>query len=170
MRDVILIAHDIRSTHNVGSLLRTAECFGVTKTFFTGYTPYPTIEGDERLPHISAKLSGQIHKTALGAEHMTPWFHYENIIDLIDMLRAQGYVLVALEQTKNSTVLPDFHPPQKLALIIGREVEGIDADLLSRCDIAIEIPQFGEKESLNVVQATAIALYQIQTSATSEGM
>jgi len=164
MRNIILIAHDIRSTHNVGSLLRTAECFGVKHTYFTGYTPYPTVEHDERLPHISAKLTAQIHKTALGAESMTSWSHYESIADLLLSLRTEGYTLAALEQTTASTILPAYLPPQKLALMIGREVEGIDPDLLARCDIALEIPQFGQKESLNVIQATAIALYHIQTS------
>jgi len=164
MRDIILIAHDIRSTHNVGSLLRTAECFGIVHTYFTGYTPYPTTTNDERLPHISAKLTNQIHKTALGAETMTPWTHSENILDLISTLRAQGYTIAALEQTKSSVLLPNYQPPQKIALLIGREVEGIDTELLANCNITLEIPQFGKKESLNVVQATAIALYHIQTS------
>lgn len=164
MRDLILIAHDIRSTHNVGSLLRTAECFGVSHTYFTGYTPYPTTVNDERLPHISAKLSSQIHKTALGAEMMTPWTHHEDIRSLLEVLRTQGYTIAALEQTKTSILLPSYEPTQKITLLIGREVEGIDDDLLALCDIALEIPQFGKKESLNVVQAAAIALYHIQIS------
>lgn len=163
MRQLILIAHDIRSTHNVGSLLRTAECFGVEHTYFTGYTPYPTTLNDERLPHISAKLTAQIHKTALGAETMTPWIHHDSITELLQELHSQGYAIIGLEQASSSIPLPDYAPPQKLALLIGREVEGIDQALLDLCDTTIEIPQFGQKESLNVVQATAIALYHIQT-------
>lgn len=164
MHDLVLIAHDIRSTHNVGSLLRTAECFGVNHTYFTGYTPYPTVENDDRLPHISAKLTAQVHKTALGTEQTTPWSHNDSIYELINSLRTEGYAIVALEQTETSISLPDFRTSQKLALLIGREVEGIDANLLAQCDFALEIPQFGKKESLNVIQATAIALYHIQTS------
>lgn len=164
MHRIILIAHDIRSTHNVGSLLRTAECLGVAHVYFTGYTPYPTIQNDERLPHISAKLTQQIQKTALGTEAMIPWSHHENIQKLLETLAAQGYRLAALEQTSESIPLSKYVPDQKIALLIGREVEGIDPALLSHCDITLEIQQFGKKESLNVVQATAIALYHFAST------
>src|SRR5579871_6804873 len=79
-RDIILIAHDIRSTHNVGSLLRTAEGMGVARVYFTGYTPYPSLAtGDERLPHIAQKLTRQIQKTALGAESQVAWSHHTDV-------------------------------------------------------------------------------------------
>ncbi len=68
MPEIIVIAHNIRSTHNVGAIFRTAEGFGIAKIILSGYTPYPTLPSDTRLPHISSKLTGQIHKTALGAE------------------------------------------------------------------------------------------------------
>ena len=163
MHHVVLIAHDIRSTHNVGSLMRTAECLGVDHVYFTGYTPYPTAQNDGRLPHISAKLTQQIHKTALGAEALIPWSHHETIEKLLETLQTQGYRLAALEQTGESIPLREYVPDKKIALLIGREVEGIDPDLLARCDIALEIPQSGKKESLNVVQATAIALYHFSS-------
>lgn len=163
MNRVILIAHDIRSTHNVGSLLRTAECMGVTHTYLTGYTPYPTTSDDQRLPHISRKLTEQIHKTALGAETMTPWSHEDDVTALLTRMHAEGFLLVGLEQSTDSVLLPSFNTIRDVALLIGREVEGIDETLLQACDITIEIPQFGAKESLNVVQATAIALYQLRT-------
>lgn len=162
MHRLVLIAHDIRSTHNVGSLLRTAECMGVTHTYLTGYTPYPTIANDQRLPHISAKLSGQIHKTALGAETMTPWSHEEDATALLIRLRAEGFLLVGLEQSTDSIALPNFQTDRDIAVLIGREVEGIDETLIQACDTTLEIPQFGTKESLNVVQATAIALYHLR--------
>lgn len=159
MRSIVLIAHDIRSTHNVGSLLRTAEGLGVQHLYFTGYTPYPLAANDTRLPHISAKLTGQIHKTALGAETLVPWSHTEDVRECIAQLKKEGFCVAALEQTAKSIPLPDFQPPDKLALLLGREVEGIDADILKLCDQGLEIPMFGHKESFNVVQATAMALY-----------
>lgn len=162
MRRIVLIAHDIRSTHNVGSLLRTAECMGVHHTYLTGYTPYPTVPNDDRLPHISAKLTQQIHKTALGTEHLTSWSHDSDVASLLTRLRDEGFLLVALEQTENSTKLTSFKTDRDVALLIGREVEGVEDALLQTCDVTVEIPQFGQKESLNVVQATAIALYHLR--------
>lgn len=159
MRDIVLIAHDIRSTHNVGSLLRTAECLGVTKVFLTGYTPYPTSSFDERLPHLSAKIDRQIHKTAIGAEKLIKWQQNSDVYAVINELKKSGYCLIALEQTETSVSLTSFKPSDKTAILIGREVEGVDETLLKLCQTAVEIPQFGQKESLNVVQATAIALF-----------
>ena len=159
MRTVALIAHDIRSTHNVGSILRTAECLGIDIVYLTGYTPYPHWRGDTRLPHIAAKLNEQIHKPALGTEAMVAWEHEEDVTELIRQLKKDGFAITALEQTATSTALPDWRVADKVAILLGREVEGIEPALLELCDRVIEIPQFGEKESLNVVQAAAIALY-----------
>ncbi|HSX43464.1 MAG TPA: TrmH family RNA methyltransferase [Candidatus Saccharimonadales bacterium] len=163
MRSVSVIAHDIRSTHNVGSLLRTCEGLGVSHVYFTGYTPYPFIADDtDRLPHITAKLSAQIHKTALGAETLVPWSHHTDVCALIAQLKTEGYIVAALEQGERSTTLPEYHAPDKLALLLGREVEGIDPELLQACDTLLEIPMDGQKESFNVVQAAAMALYQLR--------
>jgi 23S rRNA (guanosine2251-2'-O)-methyltransferase len=160
MRSIIIVAHDIRSCHNVGSLLRTAEGLGIDEVILSGYTPYPLIEdGDSRLPHIAAKLHRQIQKTALGAETTMRWSHQESIADVLKALRKEGYSVVAVEQSVDSIQLPDFHPPQKIALILGREVEGIEPEILAEADITLEIPMFGQKESFNVVQAAAIAMY-----------
>lgn len=159
MRQIILIAHDIRSTHNVGSLLRTGECMGIATMYMTGYTPYPPVENDERLPHISKKIGADIHKTALGAETLVAWQHKDNIQQLFSELRAKGYRIVGLEQDASSTPLHEWTPPDKIALLLGREVEGIDQSLLAACDEMVEIQQFGHKESLNVVQAAAMTLY-----------
>ncbi len=164
MRQIVLLAHDIRSTHNVGALLRTAECLGVEHVYFTGYTPYPTAQDDERLPHIAAKLSAQIHKTALGAEDLVGWSHADDVNGLIATLKNDDFTLAALEQSEKSIVLASYKPAEKIALLIGREVEGIDPSLLQLADVTLEIPQFGKKESLNVVQATAIALYELGKS------
>lgn len=160
-RELVLIVHDIRSTHNVGSLLRTADGFGVTKVYLTGYTPYPQLADDPRLPHLAAKLDRQIHKTALGAEQSVPW-QTSDLSSLLQHLRANGYRLVALEQANTAVALPDFHPPDKLALLLGREVEGVDSKWLDQMDDIVEIPMFGSKESFNVAQAAAVALYQLR--------
>jgi len=159
MREIVVIAHDLRSTHNVGSLLRTCEGLGVAHIFFTGYTPYPRAAADERLPHIADKLTRQIHKTALGAETLLPWSHETDLPQLLARLRANGYRLAALEQADTSIALPDFVPPSKIALLLGREVEGVEPELLAVCDVTLEIPMDGRKESFNVVQAAAMALY-----------
>jgi 23S rRNA (guanosine2251-2'-O)-methyltransferase len=162
-RSIVIIAHDIRSTHNVGSLLRTAEGLGIEHVYFTGYTPYPVLPAnDTRLPHITSKLTAQIHKTALGAENMVAWSHLISATDCIAQLKASGYTVVALEQDKASTPLPSYHPPVKVALLLGREVEGIDPELLHLCDVLLEIPMSGRKESFNVVQAAAMALYKLR--------
>jgi 23S rRNA (guanosine2251-2'-O)-methyltransferase len=162
MKDIVVIAHDIRSTHNVGSLLRTCEGLGVSKVYFTGYTPYPPAQNDTRLPHIAQKLGKQIDKTALGAEELVPWTHSDDIATCIVELRRADYTIVGLEQTKHSIALPDFKVAQKLALLLGREVEGITPEVLALCDQLVEIPMFGQKESFNVVQAAAMALYHCQ--------
>lgn len=159
MREIVLIAHDLRSTHNVGSLLRTAEGFGVSKVYFTGYTPFPLKPNDLRLPHLSKKIAAQIHKTALDAEELVPWEQDDDVREVIAALREGGFTIAALEQSNDSIKLPDYAPPQKLAILLGREVEGVDPELLKLCDITLEIPMFGRKESFNVVQAAAVTIY-----------
>jgi 23S rRNA (guanosine2251-2'-O)-methyltransferase len=162
-RDIVVIAHDIRSTHNVGSLLRTCEGIGVSHMYFTGYTPYPRLDsGDTRLPHIADKLTQQIHKTALDAETLVPWSHLELVEACISSLKADGFAVVALEQSQDSVPLPQYDAPTKVALLLGREVEGIEPELVQLCDTTIEIPMLGKKESFNVVQAAAMCLYKLR--------
>lgn len=161
MREIILIAHNMRSCHNVGSLLRTAEGLGVGKVYLTGYTPFPIGQADDtRLPHLAAKIDKQIHKTALDAERQIAWEQLSTIEPLIARLKADGFTVMAIEQAANSIALPDFSAPDKIALLTGREVEGVEPEVLALCDGALEIPMFGQKESFNVVQAAAMALYQ----------
>lgn len=157
-RDLYVIAHDIRSAHNVGALFRLCDGLGIKKLFLTGYTPYPEQPDDERLPHIRDKLSKQIHKTALNAESSLQWEHTQDIYEVLEKLRKENVQIVGLEQSKSSKMLTDFHAPERLALLLGREVEGIDAALMQECDQLVEIPMLGEKESHNVIQAAAMAL------------
>lgn len=159
MSEIIVIAHNIRSTHNIGSIFRTCEGFGVKKIIISGYSPYPKILNDSRLPHIREKLTLQIHKTALGAETMVP-FEYVNTPDLA-FLKSEGYRIIALEQNERSINLADYKTPQKVALLLGEEVHGITDDLISQCDDIIEIPMVGQKESFNVSVATGIALFKL---------
>lgn len=162
MPHIVIIAHNIRSTHNIGSLFRTAEGFGVTHVYMSGYTPYPEIVADARLPHISGKITAQIHKTALGAELHVPFSVSE--LPPLGELRSQGYRLVALEQAPHSQALESYSPPEKIALLIGEEVNGIEAQLLAECDDVVEIGMVGLKESFNVSVAVGIALFGLTTS------
>ena len=159
MSEIIIIAHNIRSTHNVGSIFRTSEGFGVHKIILSGYTPYPLLEDDGRLPHISRKLHDQIHKTALGAETIGP-FEYREQLDL-SSLKTEGYRIVGLEQDVRSVMLNSYTSHDKIALLIGEEVHGITAEHRVLCDDLIEIPMVGMKESFNVSVATGIALYAL---------
>lgn len=159
MPEIIVIAHNIRSTHNVGAIFRTAEGFGITKIILSGYTPYPKINGDSRLPHIAEKLTKQISKTALGAEALVPFEYIE--VPPLDELKSKGYRIVALEQAENSTLISSYRTPSKVALLLGEEVHGITDELLRDCDDIIEIPMVGKKESFNVSVAAGIALYSL---------
>lgn len=162
MTELVLIAHNLRSSHNVGSLLRTAEGLGVGKVWLTGYSPYPLSPSDKRLPHLARRTDTQIAKTALGAEKLVPWEHAEDIRTVIDGLKADGFTVAGLEQTPGSIALPGYKPPRKLALVAGRETEGLEPEVLELCDLSLEIPMPGRKESFNVVQAAAMALYHLR--------
>lgn len=163
MKQLKVIFYNIRSTYNVGAILRTCDCLGVSEVIFTGYTPF----FDKGLPYEQEKLRKQIHKTALGAEETLNWRRAE-INDAIAELKEQGFAVLALEQGENSLNLADSPElPEKLALILGEEVHGIPAELLSRCNHLLEIPMLGKKESFNVSVAAGIALWEITKSGLS---
>jgi len=159
MSEIIVIAHNIRSTHNVGAIFRTSEGFGISRIILSGYTPYPLLPDDSRLPHISRKLTEQIHKTALGAETIVPFEHRDT--PDFEALRAAGFTIVGLEQDPRSVLLSKYKAPKKIALLLGEEVAGIEANLRDQCDELIEIPMRGKKESFNVSIAAGIALYAL---------
>lgn len=158
MPKITLLLHNIRSTHNVGSIFRTAEGLGVNEIILSGYTPYPVHVDDDRLPHIAEKITKQIHKTALGAEKLLPFRRYENIEDFLVINKLP---LIALEQAENSTKLSDYERKDAFILVLGEEVEGISTALLSKCETILEIPMQGQKESFNVSVAAGIALYAL---------
>lgn len=160
LREIIIIVHNIRSAYNVGSIIRTAEGFGIKKIIISGYSPYPALQNDERLPHEITKINNLIHKTALGAENLID-FEYQQFPDL-DSLKRSGYEIVGLEQSPNSQKIQNFKSTSNLVLIVGEEINGISETLLNQCDSIIEIPMFGKKESFNVSVATGIALYALR--------
>lgn len=156
---IAVLAHDIRSAHNVGSIFRTCEGLGVNHLYLSGYTPYPGIQRDTRLPHIADKVTAGIAKTALGAERLLSFTHVATPYPTIDGFKAHGYSVVGLQQDKSSVLLPEFAVPDKILLILGEEVEGIASDIRKKCHFLLEIPMNGKKESYNVSVATGIALY-----------
>lgn len=147
--DLIVILDDIRSMHNVGSVLRTADAFLCKQVILCGITPRP--------PHR------EIRKTAIGAEESVDWRYAENAIEAVTQLKDEGYQLLAVEQAEGSTSLPDFkpQPDKKYALIVGHEIDGVKQEIIDLCDICLEIPQFGTKHSLNVSVATGIAMFHL---------
>lgn len=164
VKSLVLIAHNLRSTHNVGSLLRTCEGLGIDKIYLTGYTPYPPVRNDSRLPHLVTKMAKQIDKTALGSQNYVDYEQNDSIEPVLARLKSDGCQLIALEQTEKSVPLDDFQPADKVALIVGREVGGIEDDVLALVDGHVEIPMAGRKESFNVAVAAAMALHQLKRS------
>ena len=143
---LFVIAHNIRSLHNVGSIFRTADGAGVTKVYLTGYTGTPPRK--------------EISKVALGAEETVPWEYVRRPIEIIRKLKRAGVTIVALEKTDQSIDYRRFHPcSSSVALIIGNEVRGISTPLLRYADTVMHIPMRGSKESLNVSVAFGIAVY-----------
>lgn len=145
--NTIVILDNIRSMHNVGSFFRTSDAFGLSKLYLTGITPCPP------RPEIS--------KSALGAEEFVDWEYWKNAIDLITELKHQGYYIIGIEQTTESVLLHQFklESSNKYALIFGNEVKGISDEVIKKCDLHIEIPQFGDKHSFNVSVSYGIVLY-----------
>jgi tRNA G18 (ribose-2'-O)-methylase SpoU len=146
---VIAILENIRSAYNVGSVFRTADAFLLEAVYLTGYTAKP--------PHK------EIRKTALGAEDSVMWKHFERATDAIESLHEQGYLVYGIEQVSNSISLENFTsvPTDKVAVIFGNEVTGVELNTLQQCDGCIEIPQLGMKHSLNVATAAGVVLWEI---------
>jgi tRNA G18 (ribose-2'-O)-methylase SpoU len=130
----------------------------------TGYTPYPALKNDLRLPHLSKSQTTKIAKTALGAEKSMPITHSPDIIDVIENLKHNGYEIIGLEQHSSSEKINNYIFPPKVALVLGEERYGISSEVLNQCDTLVEIPMMGLKESFNVSVATGIALYAINVA------
>ena len=157
---MILILHNVRSLHNVGSLLRTSDAAGVSKIYLSGITSAPT--------DILGHPRSQITKVSLGAENSIPWEKLGNsvspqpLLKLVKQLHEEKYVICALEQSKTSTPYTKLSQIKndKLALIVGNEVKGLSPSILKTVDYIVEIPMRGHKESLNVSVAAGIALFE----------
>ena len=152
---VAVVLDNVRSMHNVGSVFRTADAFLIESICLCGYTPRP--------PHRD------IHKTALGATETVHWAYYSSTIEAVYALKKQGYAIWAVEQAEGSIELGKLNRAmfagsrmiQKVAVIFGNEVGGVDAEVLKLCDGCIEIPQSGTKHSLNISVAAGIVLWEL---------
>lgn len=152
-REVAVLIHDIRSTHNVGSIFRTSDAAGVNKIYLSGFSPTPVDKFNRPRKDIA--------KVALGAEKTIPWEYVEDPYKLIKKLKKDGFEIVGLEQADNSMDYKKFKPKEKLLFVVGSEVFGMDKKMISFCDNIIEIPMKGKKESLNVSVAFGVAIFRI---------
>ncbi|MBC7552877.1 MAG: RNA methyltransferase [Taibaiella sp.] len=147
-RPVVVILDDVRSMHNVGSVFRTCDAFAVEAVYLCGYTPQP--------PHRD------IHKTALGATETVRWQHFTTVMDAVKHSKELGYKVLAVEQAHNSQSLQDMnYDGERLALLFGNEVAGVNEDALKAADGCLEIPQWGSKHSLNISVSVGVVLWEI---------
>ncbi len=145
---VVVLADNVRSLYNVGSIFRSSDGAMIEKLILTGYTPHPPRK--------------EIEKTALGATKSTPWEYVVSPIQALDALRSDGYRICCLELTDNS--VPYFSAKRAdfpLCLIVGNEITGVSKELVAECDMGFESPMFGTKQSLNVAVAYGIAIFEL---------
>ena len=150
---IILILHNLRSVQNTASIFRTADAAGVTKIILIGTTPTPI----DRF----GKLRNDFIKISLGAEKSVPWEYGNTTTSIFNKLKKENYEIFALEQDRSSKDYSKVKYPNKVALVVGNEPNGISKSTLNKVESIIEIPMYGKKESLNVSVATGIALFRI---------
>ena len=150
---LVVVLDHVRSLYNVGSVFRTSDAFRISGVCLCGITACP--------PHP------EIHKTALGAEESVAWQHFAQTEDAVRQLREQGYRVLAVEQCEGSTLLQDFQrkPDERIAVVLGNEVKGVQQQVADMCDGCLEIPQFGTKHSLNVSVTAGIVLWHLSSLA-----
>jgi len=146
---IIVVLENIRSGYNVGSVFRTADAFLLQAVYICGYTAHP--------PHK------EITKTALGAEDTVEWKYFKKINEAIEKLKNEGYEIYAVEQTEKSHLLQqvEFKKEEKIAVIFGNEVTGVEQSTIELTDGCIEIPQLGVKHSLNIATAAGVVLWEL---------
>ena len=146
---VIVVLENIRSMHNVGSVFRTADAFLIEAIYICGYTAQPPRK--------------EIDKTALGATETVDWKYFPTSKEALEELRKNNYKIFAIEQVDKSISLDKFNELnfEKVALIFGNEVSGVESETISHSDGCIEIPQFGMKHSLNISVAAGIVLWEV---------
>ena len=145
----IVILDNIRSMYNVGSVFRTADAFRLEKIYFCGITSVP--------PHA------EIHKTALGAEESVDWEYIEDTVHIVDRLKEEVYTVFSIEQAEGSTMLNELElqKNQKIAIVMGNEVKGVQQEVINHSNGCIEIPQYGTKHSMNVSVTTGIVIWDL---------
>lgn len=144
---LVVVLDDVRSMHNVGSVLRTADAFRLEGVWMCGITGTP--------PHA------EIHKTALGAEDSVDWRYCTTALEAVKKLKEEGVEVLAVEQAEGSTMLQNFSrdPSRRYAIVLGNEVKGVHQEVIDQCDGCLEIPQNGTKHSMNVSVAAGIVIY-----------
>ena len=149
---LIMVLDNIRSLHNVGSVLRTADAFRIESVWMCGITATPP--------------SAEMHKTALGAEDSVDWHYFEDTLAAVNQLKADGYIVLAVEQVEGSLKLGQFafEKGKKYALVMGNEVKGVRQDVVDACHQALEIPQYGTKHSMNVSVTAGIVMWEVSRS------
>ena len=150
----IVVLDNVRSLHNVGAVFRTADAFRLEAVYLCGMTATPP--------------NAEMHKTALGAELVVDWEYDKETIDAVERLQKKGYKVFAIEQAENSIDLQQFakteienYENEKIAIVLGHEVFGVQQEVIDKCDGCIEIPQYGTKHSLNVSVTAGIVMYEI---------
>lgn len=146
---LVVVLDNIRSCNNIGSVFRTSDALLIEKVILCGITATPP--------------NAEIHKTALDAEKTVDWEYLEKTEDAVLQLQQNGYKVYALEQVENSISLPEFQPAdvEKIAIVLGNEVKGVQQSVVNLCNGSIEIPQFGTKHSFNVSVSAGIVLWDI---------
>lgn len=146
---IVLVLDNVRSALNVGSAFRTADAFAIERICLCGITAHPP--------------NKEITKTAIGATESVDWVYYKDVIEAVELLSAQNYYIVAIEQAEGSITLQDFKitNEQKIALVFGNEVTGVSDAVMEIADAAIEIPQFGTKHSLNISVCVGIVIWEL---------
>jgi 23S rRNA (guanosine2251-2'-O)-methyltransferase len=146
---LVVVLDNIRSCNNIGSVFRTSDALLIEKVYLCGITATPP--------------NAEIHKTALDAEKTVEWEYFEETVDVITELQSKRFKVYAIEQVENSISLPDFSPVdgEKVAVVFGNEVKGVQQKVVNICNGSIEIPQFGTKHSFNVSVSAGIVLWDI---------
>jgi 23S rRNA (guanosine2251-2'-O)-methyltransferase len=146
---IIIVLENIRSAYNVGSVFRTSDAFLIEAIYIIGYSAKP--------PHK------EIKKTALGAEETVDWKYFKTTAEAVEELRGNGFNVYAAEQAEGSFKLNaiGFEPEEKIAVIFGNEVTGVEQSTIGLCDGCLEIPQLGMKHSLNIATAAGVVLWEL---------
>lgn len=147
-----IVLDNVRSMNNVGSVFRTCDAFPIEKLYLCGITPFP--------PHRD------IRKTALGAEESVDWEYYKSPIEVIRILKREGFETIGIEQAEKKIFLNDFVPitDKKYAFIFGSEVGGVSQEVINCCDEIVEIPQEGTKHSLNISVSLGVVLWHYRNA------